>query len=181
MKQRPGRRRRRATWPPTLVNGSPRASDECSRPTPTGGFTIAWLRAASRCAPSRSPNGRGLLGHWPRRRAVARAWVAAVRSTGGRPLPFASQVAAPTYVLIEIFVLMVLTFLLTRKRVIPDIAARAPDVRVVWRETILVLTYAVFNRGSTPASLQAARRLRPSINRPSPNDSSVLSGHSVDP
>ena len=58
-------------------------------------------------------------------------------------LPFASQMAVPTVSLIEIFVLMVITFLLTRKRVIPDIAARAPDVRTAWRETILVLAYAV--------------------------------------
>src|SRR4029077_19356329 len=57
-------------------------------------------------------------------------------------LPYSSQVAEPTIVLIEIFVLMLLTFLLTRRRVIPDMAARAPDRRVAWRETILVLAYA---------------------------------------
>ena len=50
--------------------------------------------------------------------------------------------AEPTIVLIEIFVLMLLTFLLTRRRVIPDMAARAPDRRAAWRETILVLAYA---------------------------------------
>jgi hypothetical protein len=43
--------------------------------------------------------------------------------------------------LIEIFVLMVLTFLLTRRRVIPDMVARAPDRHVAWRKTILVLGY----------------------------------------
>jgi len=57
-------------------------------------------------------------------------------------LPFASQVAEPTLVLVEIFVLMVLAFLLTRTRVIPDMAARAPERRLAWRETILVLAYA---------------------------------------
>ena len=57
-------------------------------------------------------------------------------------LPFAVQMAAPTVGLIEIFVLMVLAFLLTRKRVIPDMAARAPDRRVAWRETVVVLAYA---------------------------------------
>jgi hypothetical protein len=57
-------------------------------------------------------------------------------------LPFAVQMAAPTVGLAEIFVLMVLAFLLTRKRVIPDMAARAPDRRVAWRETVLVLAYA---------------------------------------
>src|ERR1700686_4173712 len=57
-------------------------------------------------------------------------------------LLFASQIAEPTVVLIEIFVLMVLAFLLTRNRVIPDLAARAPERGVAWRETILVLVYA---------------------------------------
>ena len=57
-------------------------------------------------------------------------------------LPFVSQMAVPTFTVIEIFVLMVFTFLLTRTRVIPDMAARAPDRRVAGRETILVLAYA---------------------------------------
>src|SRR5262245_32701390 len=57
-------------------------------------------------------------------------------------LPFASQMAAPTIGMVEILALMVLTFLLTRKRVIPDIAERAPERRVALRETVLVLAYA---------------------------------------
>jgi hypothetical protein len=57
-------------------------------------------------------------------------------------LPFALQMAAPTVNLIEIFGLMVLAFLLTRKRVIPDMAARAPERRIALRETVLVLAYA---------------------------------------
>jgi hypothetical protein len=61
-------------------------------------------------------------------------------------LPYSSQVAEPTVVLIEIFVLMALAFLLTRNRAIPDIAARAPDRGVAWRETILVLAYAGFGQ-----------------------------------
>jgi hypothetical protein len=40
-------------------------------------------------------------------------------------LPFALQIAAPTIGLVEIFLLMLVAFVLTRKRVIPDIAARA--------------------------------------------------------
>src|SRR5262252_9116146 len=51
-------------------------------------------------------------------------------------LPFASQIAAPTIGMIEIIALMVVTFLLTRRRVIPDIAARAPERRVALRETL---------------------------------------------
>jgi hypothetical protein len=50
--------------------------------------------------------------------------------------------AAPSVGLIEIFVLMLLAYLLTRKRVIPDMAARAPERRVAGRETALVLAYA---------------------------------------
>jgi hypothetical protein len=61
-------------------------------------------------------------------------------------LPFASQVAAPTLVLFEIFALMLMTFYLTRARVIPDMAARAPERGVARRETILVLTYAMPGR-----------------------------------
>jgi hypothetical protein len=57
-------------------------------------------------------------------------------------LPFALQMAAPTITLIEILVLMVLAFLLTRMRVIPDMAARAPERRIALRETVLVLAYA---------------------------------------
>ena len=41
-------------------------------------------------------------------------------------LPFALQMAAPSITLLEVFALMVLVFLLTRRREIPDMAARAP-------------------------------------------------------
>jgi hypothetical protein len=61
-------------------------------------------------------------------------------------LPFALQMAAPSITLIEVCVLMVLVFLLTRRRFIPDMAARAPDRRVALRETILVLTYAALGQ-----------------------------------
>ncbi len=61
-------------------------------------------------------------------------------------LPFAVQVAAPTATLIEIFLLMVLTFFVTRRRIIPDMAARAPERQVALRETILVLGYAALGQ-----------------------------------
>ena len=61
-------------------------------------------------------------------------------------LPFASQMVAPTIGMIEIFVLMVLAFVLTRKRVIPDMAARAPEGRIALRETVLVLAYAALGQ-----------------------------------
>jgi hypothetical protein len=61
-------------------------------------------------------------------------------------LSFASQMAVPTFGMIEIFVLMVLAFLLTRTRAIPDVAARAPDRRLAGRETIMVLGYAALGQ-----------------------------------
>jgi hypothetical protein len=61
-------------------------------------------------------------------------------------LPFASQVAQPTLGMIEILGLMVLVFFLTRKRVIPDMAARAPERHVALRETVLVLAYATLGQ-----------------------------------
>lgn len=61
-------------------------------------------------------------------------------------LPFAVQMAAPSITLIEIFALMMLAFLLTRKHVIPDMAARAPERRVALRETVLVLGYAALGQ-----------------------------------
>jgi hypothetical protein len=57
-------------------------------------------------------------------------------------LPFSLQLAMPTVGMIEVFVLMVVTFLLTSTRTIPDMAARAPERRVALRETIGVLGYA---------------------------------------
>jgi hypothetical protein len=84
-------------------------------------------------------------------------------------LPFASQMAQPIMGMIEIFALMVLAFLLTRKRVIPDIAARAPERRVALRETVLVLAYAALGQvgawivgpvlGSRPFSFHLAGTL----------------------
>jgi len=61
-------------------------------------------------------------------------------------LSFASQMAAPTIVLIEILMLMVVVFRLTQKRVIPDIAARAPDRPRALREMMFVLAYAALGQ-----------------------------------
>jgi hypothetical protein len=57
-------------------------------------------------------------------------------------LPFALQMAAPSVTLIEVFVLMVLVFLLTKRRFIADMGARAPQRGVALRETLLLLSYA---------------------------------------
>jgi hypothetical protein len=57
-------------------------------------------------------------------------------------LPFSLQLAAPSLTLLEIFVLMGLAFWITRRRSVPDMAARAPARRIALRETLLVLAYA---------------------------------------
>jgi hypothetical protein len=61
-------------------------------------------------------------------------------------LPFALQMAAPSITLLEIFALMWLVFVLTRGRVTPDVAARAPDRPVALRETVLVIAYAAIGQ-----------------------------------
>jgi hypothetical protein len=77
-------------------------------------------------------------------------WLARGRLPFDRPavaqVPFALQMAVPTVVLIEIFALIVFVFLLTRNRVIPDMAARAPERRVALRETIFLLAYAALGQ-----------------------------------
>ena len=57
-------------------------------------------------------------------------------------VPFGLQVAAPTIGMIQIFFLMAIIYWLTRKRVIPDIAARAPARAIAARETFALLAYA---------------------------------------
>src|SRR4051794_21613288 len=57
--------------------------------------------------------------------------------------PFAAQVAAPTIGLIEVFLLMGMVWLLTRRREIPDMAARAPERSRALREALGLLAYAM--------------------------------------
>jgi hypothetical protein len=61
-------------------------------------------------------------------------------------LPFAAQLVAPNIIMVEVFGLMALVFLLTRKRHIPDMADRAPERRLAARETLLVLGYAALGQ-----------------------------------
>ncbi len=61
-------------------------------------------------------------------------------------LPFAAQVLGPTIALVEVFLLMVVAFAVTRSRHIPDMAARAPDRRVAMRETVLLILYAALGQ-----------------------------------
>ena len=97
---------------------------------------------------------RQVLGH-PATLIVAAAWAAANLAlywlTGGflpfdmptmQNLPMAQRYALPTLGLIEVFVLMAAAWWLTRKRAIPDMAARAPERAVAARETLALLLYA---------------------------------------
>ena len=80
------------------------------------------------------------------------AWIAAyglvLLLAGGRfpfdrpalaGIPFALQLAAPTIGMIQIFLLLAIIYWLTRKRVVPDIAARAPARAIAARETAALL------------------------------------------
>jgi hypothetical protein len=57
-------------------------------------------------------------------------------------LPFAVQMSFPTVGLIEVLLLMGVVWWLTRRRAIPDLAARAPATPLAARETALVLAWA---------------------------------------
>ena len=57
-------------------------------------------------------------------------------------MPFVQQVALPSLGLIEVFALMAVVYVLTGRRVIPDITARAPGRAQSARETTLLLGYA---------------------------------------
>ncbi len=94
------------------------------------------------------------LGH-PAVQVAAVLWVAAnvivlLLANGFLPfdrpalagMPFAQQVALPSFGLIEVFVLMAVVYALTSRRVIPDLAARAPERQQAARETALLLGYA---------------------------------------
>jgi hypothetical protein len=61
-------------------------------------------------------------------------------------MSFAQQVALPNLGLIEIFALMAVIYALTSRRVIPDLAARAPERRLAARETGYLLLYASFGQ-----------------------------------
>jgi hypothetical protein len=109
-------------------------------------------------APSMASVLRSVVGHRGVRTAVV-VWIAGYAivlwlARGSLPfdrpavagLPFAVQMASPTVGLIEIFVLMVLTFLLTRRRAIPDLAGRAPERRVALREMLIVFGWAALGQ-----------------------------------
>jgi hypothetical protein len=57
--------------------------------------------------------------------------------------PFGSQVLAPNLAIVEVLVLIGLTFALTRRRTIPDVGARAPERTVAARETFWLIIYGI--------------------------------------
>ena len=61
-------------------------------------------------------------------------------------VPFAVQMAAPSLGLIEVFALMGVVWGMTRRRAIPDIAARAPARAMAARETAALLAYAMLGQ-----------------------------------
>jgi hypothetical protein len=58
-------------------------------------------------------------------------------------VPYGNQVAAPTLALVEVLLLIAVVYALTRKRVVPDVAARAPERATALRETLWMIGYAV--------------------------------------
>ena len=106
------------------------------------------------------PSGRGLrlrdLLARPGVQIALGAWVAtnaALIGLGGGHLPFhASKLADPptagavlqtNAMFLEVFALMGLVHLLTRRRPVPDVAARAPERGQATRETALALAYGM--------------------------------------
>jgi hypothetical protein len=57
--------------------------------------------------------------------------------------PYVIQVLSPTVALLEVFGLMAVVFALTRKRVVPDVGARAPERETAKWETIWLVAYGV--------------------------------------
>jgi hypothetical protein len=56
-------------------------------------------------------------------------------------LPVAAQVMVPIVVLVVVLVQMGVTYLLTRRRSVPDMAARAPERSMAWREVWSLWVY----------------------------------------
>jgi hypothetical protein len=56
---------------------------------------------------------------------------------------FGSQLLSPNLALVEVLLLMVVAFALTRRRAIPDVGARAPERSVALTETVWMVLYAI--------------------------------------
>jgi hypothetical protein len=60
--------------------------------------------------------------------------------------PFAAQMAGPSLGLLEVFGLMGVVWWMTRRRVIPDMAARAPSKAIAAGEVAALLAYAMLGQ-----------------------------------
>lgn len=101
--------------------------------------------------------------------------------------PFAAQMAAPSVGMIEIFLLMGVVWLLTRRRPPIDLAARAPEARRCAIETMALLGYAMLGQaggwwvgpafGGRPFSFHIAGTLFGCTTPPSPSEVLVWAGY----
>jgi hypothetical protein len=117
------------------------------------------MTAASLPVPSfASRLARGTVLH-PAAQTAAVLWIAAtvaviLLAQGFLPfdrpalagVPFAQQVALPTAGLVQVGILMTVVYALTRKRAVPDVAARAPTRRQAAIETTCLLAYAMLGQ-----------------------------------
>ncbi|MBO0919425.1 hypothetical protein J1G42_01105 [Cellulomonas sp. zg-ZUI222] len=112
---------------------------------------------ATTTTPRTSPGPWATVRWLARHRSVqvtAALWLAGnavVLLLAGRTLPFdwpalpgsaVDQLVGADVAMLSVLALMALTCLLTRRRVRPDVAARAPDVATARRETVLLLAWA---------------------------------------
>jgi hypothetical protein len=58
-------------------------------------------------------------------------------------VPYASQLLSPTLAMVEVLLLIAVVYGLTRRRVVPDVGARAPERRIALRETLGMVLYGV--------------------------------------
>jgi hypothetical protein len=121
---------------------------EENRSAPPAAVSAPTLRAVFSSV-ARHRGVQGAVGLWIAG-FIAVLWLAQGSLPFARPavagLPFLVQVAAPNLVMLEIILLMIVTFLLTRARSIPDMAARAPDRRRTLNETSFILGYAALGQ-----------------------------------
>jgi hypothetical protein len=95
------------------------------------------------------------LGAEPSVRITVIAWLAAnlavvLLARGQLPFhrptvhaPYLTQLLSPNLAILEVLALIAVTFALTRNRVIPDVAARAPERTTAVRETLALVGYAI--------------------------------------
>jgi xanthosine utilization system XapX-like protein len=69
---------------------------------------------------------------------------------------YGSQLLAPNLAMLEVLVLIGVTYALTRRRTVPDLAARAPERAVARRETVWLVLYGI---GGLLGGLLLARAL----------------------